>query len=108
MQEELECYPVDAAEYVETSDISTEDNETAYDQNEVRNAFNVIKSAMIADTPESPGSYAHAWHCNIAMSFYDAIEDHKVLEDIGIDIHKLCNEGASRFMKLLFDVETKA
>jgi len=37
---------------------------TNYDQDETRKAFAVIKSAMIMDCPEQPGSYAHSWHCN--------------------------------------------
>lgn len=73
----------------------------------VGDAMETIKQAMISDDPSEPGSYAHSWHCNIAMSFYDAwgpvetdSEEHK--EQI-----RIVNEGASRFMKLCFDVDTK-
>ena len=43
---------------------------------------------------EEDGSYAWAWHCNIAMMAYDAGTEHKV-----------ANDGAARFMKLAFDVD---
>ena len=78
---------------------------------EVARAFEVIKKAMIDDSPSEQGSYAHSWHCNIAMMCYDAIEDAKLeidREGQGIDSHKAGNDAASRFMKLCFDVETKA
>ena len=56
------------------------------------------------------GSYAHSWHCNIAMACYDAIMDADLeidREDQKIDAHKVGNDAASRFMKLCFNVETK-
>jgi len=49
-----------------------------------------LKKAM----KEEDGSYAWAWHCNIAMMAYDAGAEHKV-----------ANDGAARFMKLAFDVD---
>jgi len=75
---------------------------------EVAKAFAVIKQAMIDDNPSEQGSYAHSWHCNIAMMCADAIHaDHKetLTSD---DAHRIGNDAASRFMKLCFDVETKA
>jgi hypothetical protein len=47
----------------------------------------VIKSDM---------GYAWGWHCNIAMAAFDAGCPHDV-----------ANEGAARFMKLLFGVDTR-
>ncbi len=66
---------------------------------------------LIADAMESLtkvmkdtslGGYAHSWHCNIAMSVYDAS-----LSSICHDhAHQIGNDAASRFMKLCFGVET--
>lgn len=75
------------------------------DSEKVKDAFETIKQAMIDDEPEKPGSYAHSWHCNIAMMCHD------VLRESGIDAdhaHRLGNDTASRFMKLCFGVDTKA
>ena len=72
----------------------------------VSGAFEVIKQAMIDDNPSNPGSYAHSWHCNIAMMCHDAIMADR---ESGPEwAHKVGNDAASRFMKLCFDVETKA
>jgi hypothetical protein len=62
----------------------------------------VIKKAMIDDEPEIPGSYAHGWHCNIAMAVYDAAYTLS-----GENAHEIGNDAATRFMKLCFDVNTK-
>ena len=71
--------------------------------NEIKDALKVLQDSM-QDT--DLGSYAHSWHCNLAMAFYDAAtaDKHKGLSHA--KAHKIANEGASRFMKLLFDVET--
>ena len=75
---------------------------------EIEKAFNVIKKAMVDDGPGVPGSYAHSWHCNIAMMCYDAILDADMVDAVfKDDIHSVANDAASRFMKLCFDVETK-
>jgi len=80
-----------------------------YDQDEVKKAFDTIKAAMQADCPEQPGSYAHSWHCNIAMMCHDAIEHERLMNEGGIiNSHNAGNDAASRFMKMCFDVETKA
>lgn len=72
---------------------------------EVEKAFNIIKQAMIDDDPSKNGSYAHTWHCNIAMMCYDAIlAEDSLNHDLAL---KVGNDAASRFMKLCFDVETK-
>ena len=70
---------------------------------EVAEAFETIKQAMIDDEPSKPGSYAHSWHCNIAMMCYDAMLE---CPGDGHDHHAIANDAASRFMKLCFDVET--
>lgn len=75
----------------------------------LKEAFDTIKQEMINDNPSEQGSYAHSWHCNIAMMCYDAMND----QDIAIGStheqrHEIANDAASRFMKLCFGVETKA
>ena len=78
--------------------------------NKVQEAFEVIKQAMKDDNPSEAGSYAHSWHCNIAMMCYDAISEAECnikRESDGIDAYKVANDAASRFMKLCFDVETR-
>ena len=70
--------------------------------NEIQEAMKVIKQAMDEEGGE-PGTYAHGWHCNIAMMCYDAILAHDDQVDFA---HKVGNDAASRFMKLCFDVET--
>ena len=81
---------------------------------EVADAFEVIKKAMQDDNPSEAGSYAHSWHCNIAMMCYDAILKHEITvydpysaEMSHNDALEVGNDAASRFMKLCFDVETK-
>ena len=76
-------------------------------QDKVKEAYETIKQAMIDDEPEKPGSYAHSWHCNIAMMCADAIHDDDTESLTWEDAHRIGNEAASRFMKLCFDVETK-
>ena len=75
-------------------------------------AFKVIKQTMIDDSPSEPGSYAHAWHCNIAMMCFDAIneelDNYQITPAMGHSVvHKISNDAASRFMKICFDVDTK-
>ena len=73
-------------------------------QIEVAEAFEVIKKAMVDDNPSEAGSYAHSWHCNIAMMCHDAI----IAFDDQLDFaHEVGNDAATRFMKLCFDVDTK-
>lgn len=69
---------------------------------EVVEAMKTMTEAMRND-PE----LAHGWHCNIAMMCHDAILDHNNLCNPDT-AHKIGNDAASRFMKLCFDVETKA
>lgn len=72
----------------------------------IESAMSIIKNAMVEDSPSERGSYAHAWHCNIAMMCYDAIIE-ELGENVAFDVLRVANEGASRFMKLCFGVETK-
>jgi hypothetical protein len=72
---------------------------------EVAEAFEVIKQAMIDDSPSEQGSYAHSWHCNIAMMCHDAILEYDDQVDFA---HEVGNNAATKFMKLCFDVETKS
>lgn len=76
---------------------------------QVKEAMDVIKQAMIDDDPSKPGSYAHSWHCNIAIMCYDAMaEAASKAEELfnHNDAHKISNDAARRFMKLCFDVDT--
>ena len=72
---------------------------------DIRDAFNKIKTEMEKDS-EVSGSLAHAWHCNIAMSCYDAMDNDVVGCSEGIQMN-IANDAASRFMKKCFDVVTK-
>lgn len=80
---------------------------TVVDHQNVKEAFNVIKQAMIDDCPSEAGSYAHSWHCNIAMMCNDAILSDDTNRITNNDAHRISNDAASRFMKICFDVETK-
>ena len=75
------------------------------EHDDVKKAFDTIKAAMVADCPSEPGSYAHSWHCNIAMMCHDAILDFDDQVDFA---HEVGNDAATRFMKLCFGVDTKA
>ncbi len=62
-------------------------------------AMDILKRAMQEDS-----AYAHTWHANIAMAFCDSAAgalEHK-------DALRIGNEGAQRFMKLAFGVETSS
>ena len=73
----------------------------------VEEALNVIKQAMIDDNPSELGSYAHSWHCNIAMACYDALYGAEDRPNITHNqAHAISNDAASRFMKICFDVDT--
>jgi hypothetical protein len=82
------------------------------DQDKLGAAFSAVKQAMTGDG-SGGGSYAHSWHCNIAMMCYDAImSDNEESGGLADDTllheraHKIGNDAAARFMKLCFDVET--
>ena len=78
--------------------------------NKVKKAFDVIKQAMIDDNPNTQGSFAHTWHCNIAMMCTDAILKYDTgMYKMNVSrVYDISNDAASRFMKLCFDVETIA
>jgi hypothetical protein len=73
---------------------------------EIAEAMAVIKKAMVDDGPSELGSYAHGWHCNIAMACYDAMSDQATAHLGDNECLRISNDAASRFMKLCFDVET--
>lgn len=76
----------------------------------IEEAMKVITQAMIDDNPSEQGSYAHSWHCNIAMMCHDAIHAAGLCEGGPLSEeapHLIGNDAASRFMKLCFGVETK-
>ena len=62
---------------------------------DIEQAIHTLKQAFEVDP-----DYARSWHDNLAMAFYDSVDMDKQAIDY-------CNDGASRFMKLLFDIETK-
>jgi len=64
-------------------------------------AMNVLKKAFHEDP-----DYAHSWHCNLAMAFYDASGPVETDSNDHIEQLRIGNDGASRFMKLAFDVKT--
>ena len=67
---------------------------------EIEDAVDTLKRAFKSDP-----AFAHGWHCNIAMAFYDSFpEDER--DDTTRGCHQMANEGATRFMKMAFDVET--
>ena len=76
------------------------------DSDKVAEAMETIRLEMIKDEPSKKGSYAHSWHCNIAMLVYDSI-----MSEAKFSSHELArvvgNEAAARFMKLCFKVDTK-
>ena len=74
--------------------------------NEVSEAMDTLRVVMLKDNPSEQGSYAHSWHCNIAMMVYDSIMDEARFTNKEL-AHKIGNEAATRFMKLCFDVDTK-
>ena len=63
----------------------------------IEQAIKRLKQAMI----EEP-DYAHVWHCNIAMAFYDS-KTNGIKHD---HAHRIGNDGASRFMSNCFGVVT--
>ncbi len=52
--------------------------------------------------------YAHSWHCNLAMAFYDASGPAETDSEAHAEQLRIGNEGASRFMKIAFDVTTNS
>ncbi len=74
-------------------DCETQPSDNAPTRNtEISKAFDVLKQAMHEDQ-----AYAWSWHCNLAMSAFDAGTPHDI-----------ANQGAVRFMQLAFGVDTSA
>jgi len=76
------------------------------DSEKVAKAMKTIRLEMVKDEPSKQGSYAHSWHCNIAMMVYDSIMSEAKFSSKEL-AHKIGNESATRFMKLCFEVDTK-
>ena len=57
---------------------------------EIEAALNILRKAMKEDY-----DYAWSWHCNVAVMMQDAEASHRI-----------SNDGAARFMKLAFGVDT--
>ena len=72
----------------------------------IEQAFYTIQRAMIDDEPDQLGSYAHTWHCNIAMAVYDSFSEDDEIVMSKERMHQIGNAAATRFMKICFDVET--
>ena len=75
-------------------------HEINIDEKAVEEAFKVLKQAMHNDP-----AYAYSWHANIAMAMYDSFPEVFWLPTHD-KLHKIANEGASRFMGQAFDVIT--
>lgn len=63
----------------------------------VRIGYRLLRRALHKDY-----GFAWAWHCNVAMSFYDEMPRawpaaYK---------HEMANKAAARFMNIAFDVDT--
>jgi hypothetical protein len=94
-------------ELTEAAERNTEGTESS----EVDSFIQQLSNASLAHSFEHlkaminrDADYAWSWHCNIAMSHYDAMiaagyTHHR-------SIHKTSNAGAARFMRLAFGVDT--
>jgi len=63
-------------------------------------AFSDLKQELQSDK-----KLAQAWHDNIAVSFYDAIDENDLAHK---DAFSVANEAACNFMQRTFEVETEA
>ena len=70
------------------------------ESNEVKKAMETLKAAFKADP-----DYAHSWHCNLAMAFYDAMDENCIDENCKM---VWTNAGAAIFMQAAFDIKTSA
>ena len=62
-----------------------------------KEAVDHLRKAFRADP-----DFARTWHDNLAMSFFDA----QIHADGAFSHHEVANDGAARFMRLAFDVDT--
>jgi len=67
----------------------------------IKQAMEALTEKMNSEGTE-PGTYASAWHCNLAMLCSDAI--YEALSDT---VDKISNDAADKIMKLCFDIDTK-
>jgi len=67
---------------------------------DVGEAFAILRKEIQNDP-----SYAYGWHANIAMAMFDVMPETFWMPDKS-KYKKFANEGASAFMKRVFDVET--
>jgi len=67
---------------------------------------NTVKYAMdtIRHQLKDDDSYAHSWHCNLAMMYYDAARSDSDVSHQ--DAHRVGNDAATRFMQLCFNKHT--
>ena len=73
----------------------------------ISEAIEVLQKELKKD--QSEGSYYHSWKANIAMAFKDEFDlsvyniDSRVRGDIQeeLDIHKIANDSADRFLQQL-------
>lgn len=71
----------------------------------VADAIARIRLELLKD--KEPGSYYHAWQCNIAMCFYDEIRHRYRINDASLDpileqnLHNYSTKAAERFLDIL-------
>lgn len=68
---------------------------------ELCRSMSILRKELKKDISE--GSYYHVWQANIAMAFYDEMKDYceKNHLNLYIDLHKVSNDAAKRFLNLL-------
>ncbi len=91
-------------------------NEPVMSKNQKRIANEIIEETKqqnikvsldhLSHVMQTDPDYAHSWHCNLAMAFYDAWGENGVPLNAHKYKHQIANEGASRCMKQIFNVET--
>jgi hypothetical protein len=87
------------AEYEKGSkDVKEETRKCGGSCESVPKSINLIPEAMdvVGAAINSDPEYAWSWQCNIAMAVFDA----------GVE-HRIANEGAARFMQILFGVDMR-
>ena len=62
----------------------------------------LVALQTLHDALAAQPDYAHGWHCNLAMSFLDAERSNAGQKNM----HEVCNDGASRFMRAAFNITT--
>lgn len=73
--------------------------------NDVEFAMETLIYEMKQEGTE-PGSYAHAWCCNITMAFYDEVKRYWILRLLPDKfLRTVASRAATNFMKLCFEVD---